>query len=396
MTILEEGIADCSHLRRIVYSSPGKDDPSGIRKATVEPVIIRRNMALQFTSYDAKKAIVKNADPADAPALLAELLKKGFRCVTVLTDQATIQIDRATDGSCRIRRSGPQSMRAGDRFSHDREKPHFVTPADSAEVLGLLGFLTKDGGILPSMQRKYRQVDEFLRIFEESSFLEKAPDGTLEITDCGSGNGYLTFLLFHYLTRIRSREVRLTGVDRDPDAVLRGNNKAEALGYAGMRFIQGDIGAYSPATPPAVVLSLHACDTATDEAIAHGIRSQSSLILCAPCCHHHLNRQLRGGNTSPLVEPLAPYGMILEKMGDALTDALRALILSIMGWRVNTIKFVDPENTERNLLIKAERQEEPSAEKLARRYVELKEAWHVTPYLEEAVGDPLRERLARP
>jgi SAM-dependent methyltransferase len=380
-------------LYRIVFSKPFREEKERINKVTIQPVRIAGAILFQFTSYDAKKAIAKNYDLETAITMLHELPLNGFRHINVLHNDATIQIERFSDRKIILWRSKPKTANRELDFSHDKKKESIITPENSTDVLSVLGFLSQNGEIRPTMQKKFKQVNEFIRIVDESSFFRNAGDEALEIVDCGCGNAYLTFMLYHFLTALRSKKARLTGIDRDSDAVRRNNRKSNSLSLPGLNFVQGEISAFNAQPLPTVVLSLHACDTATDEAIANGIRWNSGMIMCAPCCHHHLNRQLKTGNASLLIAPISKYGMIVEKMGDALTDSFRAIILSIMGYSVKTIKFVDPENTERNLLLKAEKKGHGSAGKTIQQYIELKDLLKVTPYLETALGGIFLSRL---
>lgn len=391
--LLSDSLTDHENLYRIVFSGPAAGGNAVVTKIAIRPVRIGGNTLFQFSTYDGKKSIVKNHDHAQALREMDGALRIGFRNIAVLKSDATMQLTVLPGGGARMTAGGPQVGQERLDPSHDRKKHRMVTEENAAETLSALGFLTAAGDIKPTMQKKYRQVNEFIRIVEESSCFQEAPAERLDIIDCGCGNAYLTFALYHHLSVTRSRETRLTGIDRDAAAVDRNNAMAGRLGFTGLRFLHGPIGGYAPDAAPGAVLSLHACDTATDDAIAGGISWKSRLIVCAPCCHHHLNHQLKTRNDSLIGKSLSKHGLLLEKLGDAMTDAFRVQILSIMGYRVSTIKFVDPENTERNLLIKAEWREEPAAEETVAQYNGLKGLLRVTPYLEEILGEKLRSRL---
>ena len=349
--LLAEALADTGSLSKVVLSNAPRPTADAVTRVTIRPVLIRGRVLLQLTGYDRRKSTVKNHDLAEALTELDRALDAGFRSISVLRRDRTVQVELQSDGTARATISKPQTGHVNPSLAHDREKAGHITPENAAATLSALGFLTAEGEIKPTLQRKYRQVNEFVRILEESALLGGPESERLEIVDCGCGNAYLTFALFHYLAVIRSRAVGLTGIDRDPDAVSRNAEKAATLGFSGLRFVNQAIQNFAPETLPQAVLSLHACDTATDDAIARGIAWQSALIVCAPCCHHHLNRQLKSGRESAFSRALARQGLLLEKLGDVMTDAFRAQILTIMGYQVSTIKFVDPENTERNVLI---------------------------------------------
>ena len=379
-----------------------------MQKITIQPVKIRGAVAFQFSHRDARRVIVRNHDAEAALQEIRGVLALRFRSVTLLRSDATLRFQERPDGSMAAFRDAPEPMAARPELAHDRQKNGLVSPENARDLLAALGFLSHGGAIKPSMQKKLRQVNELLRVVDNAELTRGAGGlastaGVQALTalDCGCGNAYLTFCLFHFLGSIRGKQIQLTGVDRDPGAVARNNARAAALGMSGLHFVESTIADYRAPVPPDVVLSLHACDTATDEAIARAILSRSRLVLCAPCCHHHLNRQLKANHDTLMTRSMARHGVLVEKMGDALTDLFRVLVLTVMGYQAHTIKFVDPDNTERNTLIKAELGEAgggPSAGDAAAlaaaQYRELKAFWNVTPFLEGALGTVFQERLA--
>ena len=399
---LAQSLSDPATLRRIVFSRPAGGRKEAVQKVTIQPVKIRGDVAFQFSHRDARKVTVKNHD---APAALQEVqrvLGMGFRSVTLLRADATWRFQARPDGSMAGFRDAPEPMAVRLDLAHDRQKSNLVSPENARDMLSALGFLSHGGTVKPSMQKKLRQVNEFLRVVDNAELTQgggpaAGEPAALAALDCGCGNAYLTFALFHFLASARGKGIQLTGVDRDPGAVARNNARAAALGLSGIHFVESTIADYAAPVPPDIVLSLHACDTATDEAIARAILWRSRLVLCAPCCHHHLNRQLKANHDTVMTRSMARHGVLVEKMGDALTDLFRVLVLSIMGYQVHTIKFVDPDNTERNTLIKAELQAAGAAAEAAAsaaaQYRDLKAFWNVTPFLEGVLGSVFHDRL---
>ncbi len=339
----------------MVFSGPRHGSQEPAQRVTVRPVELRGAILFQFSTTDGRKRVtVKNHALPAAREELARVIALDFRHVTLLRAQDTVRFDVEADGTVKRTTSAPEPMAARAGLRHDRETNSLLHVDNSRAVLSVLGFLSDGGAIKPTMQRKLRQVNEFVRILDESSLPEAVGTGPLHVVDCGCGNAYLTFAAYHFMTALREKNVVLTGVDRDAAAVARNNEKAGVLGAAGIRFIESPFSSYEPPVAPDIVLSLHACDTATDEAMAGAVRWGSRLVLCAPCCHHHLNNQLKKNHDTIMTSSMARHGILVEKMGDVLTDLLRVLILSVMGYHVSTIKFVDPDNTERNTLIRAE------------------------------------------
>jgi len=392
---IAEALADPDRLQRIVFSRPAP--PETRRRVTVQPVRLRGALLFQVSSYDdARRVTVKNHAAEAAFDEVASLAPSGFRHVTILKSDVTLRLDAQAGGGMKRTRSAPEQTNVRADRGHDRKKSDLLDVENAREVLSVLGFLSHGGAVKPSMQKKLRQVNEFARILEDSAVVREADAGALTVVDCGCGNAYLTFSLFHFLSAVRKRAVELTGIDRDPDAVARNRGKAGTLGLsAAVRFVESPIADHAPVVAPDIVLSLHACDTASDDALAMAISWRARLVLCAPCCHHHLNRQLKANHDTVMTRSLSRHGILVEKMGDVLTDLFRVLILSIMGYRASTLKFVDPDNTERNTLIKAERVPgpSPSAAAAAQQYRELKAFWKVTPFLETALGSAFSETL---
>lgn len=266
---------------------------------------------------------------------------------------------------------------------HDRLKDQPLRQFDSGKLLVALGFAAADGTVKASMQAKLRQVNQFLRHLDAT--LDELPprkdqSAPLRIVDCGCGKAYLSFAAKAYLECVRGIAVTLCGIDRKESVIASCRRTAEALECASSAsFVVQDIAQYKPADAPDVVLSLHACDTATDEAIAFGIERGARAILCAPCCQHELQKSLDPKRTPH--QALLRNGILRERFADILTDAFRAQILRVKGYRATVVEFVDQEATTRNILIKAVRVSRPGTGTAVADYEDLKEAWGVEPYL---------------
>ena len=298
-------------------------------------------------------------------------------------------------GSCHsslVTRHSPAEAGNG----HDRRKDYPLARFDSAQLLLALGFAGPDGALKPSMHAKYRQVNEFLRHLDAA--LDELPPGKdparpLSVVDCGCGKAYLSFAAKAYLEATRGVAVELAGVDRKKDVVASCRRTAEVLGWGepGATFAACDIADFRPPRAPDVVLSLHACDTATDDAIAFAVERGARLVLSAPCYQHELQKSLPA-NLRPHRAVLR-NGILRERLADILTDAFRAQILRVMGYRASVVEFVDPEATARNVLIRAARVTRPGTGTALADYEDLREAWGVTPYLATRLA-ALRPELA--
>ncbi|MGI8823023.1 MAG: class I SAM-dependent methyltransferase, partial [Acidimicrobiia bacterium] len=263
-------------------------------------------------------------------------------------------------------------------------------------VLHVIGISDHEGRIKPSRQAKFRQVEEFLRSLEAT--MEAAatagalppigPDRPLRIVDLGCGNAYLTFAAFAYLQNVRRLPVEMIGIDVRAESRERNTELSAQLGWDGLTFVAGAIADTDLDVPPDVVLSLHACDTSTDEALARAVGWEAPVILAAPCCHHDLQRQLKDAETPTPYGLVMRHGILGERLADVLTDAFRAALLRSRGYRVEVIQFVESRHTPRNTMLRAVRTGAPPADALAAEYDEMVAAWGVRPALATMLGQP--------
>lgn len=251
--------------------------------------------------------------------------------------------------------------------------------------------MAKNGKIKANMQSKYRQINEFLKLIDETLEPKKLDKSSFSVVDFGCGNAYLTFATYHYLTHILEIPTHLIGVDVKTDLLQKHIEHSRTLGWTNLSFQSVKIEDFEPARPVDIVLALHACDTATDEAIAQGIRMQSQFIFSAPCCHHHLQQQLDQQPLPLEFRSVLRHGILKEHLGDILTDAFRASILRMMGYKTDVVQFVSAEHTPKNLMIRAVKSVSPVNPKFVQEYKDLKNFWKVTPYLEHLLGDVMRE-----
>ena len=274
---------------------------------------------------------------------------------------------------------------------HDRAKPRLL--AEDDPVLVALGISDRDGRVKPSRRAKYRQVEEFLR--ELQAALDDAigagrlaPTGSdpLRIVDLGCGNAYLTFAAHAWLSRVRGLPVRLVGVDVKEQSLRHNAETARQLGVADeVTFVRAGIDEVRLDEQPHVVLALHACDTATDDALARAVEWGTPLVLAAPCCHKDVSRQLREHTAPEPYALLTRDGILRERFADTLTDALRAALLRTRGYRVEVVEFVGSQHTPRNTLIRA-LATGAAGDQAAAEYAELTRTWQVAPRLAELLG----------
>jgi SAM-dependent methyltransferase len=324
--------------------------------------------------------------------MIDALLAEPFGAWHVSSVDATLQLRVTKRGEAQVSHSPVAGDAAPPDRSHDRTKKRLIDPA--APWLAAVGISDRFGTVKPTRQAKLRQVEEFCRLLATAvddaltggHLRTPTPDDPLRVVDLGCGNAYLTFAAHHWLTEVRGLPATVTGVDVRPPARARNAALADQIGADGLRFVVSTIDSFDADRPPDVVLALHACDTATDDALARALRWQSPLVLAAPCCHHDLQTQLRGRTAPEPYAMLTRHGILRERLADTLTDALRASLVRMRGYRVDVVEFVASAHTPRNTLLRAVRTGAPPPAEVLREYDDLVGAWQVTPRLAELVG----------
>jgi len=370
---------------RAVFSGQQKGASLEWVKVIVRPVEIKGERNLQFSYFDEKKDVTSNYLVAESTAPLDELLALPFRNIFVENTTGNLQVNISKKGKVLVNEVKAASPALPD-LSHDRQKSRLLTAENAAPFLKAVGIMTQDGKIRADMQRKFKQINEFLRLVDETDSFVHFRESPLHVVDFGCGNAYLTFAVYYYLHDILKLDAHVVGVDIKADLIERHQEKAKALGWSQLTFQTGRISDYRSEIVPDVVLALHACDTATDDALAQGIRWGSKLIVCAPCCQHELQQQMSQVPMPNALLPIFQHGILFERVGDILTDTFRASILRIMGYRTDVTQFVPIEHTAKNLMIRAVKTSPPGNARWIEEYRNLKEFWQVTSYLERLLG----------
>jgi hypothetical protein len=361
------------------------------RQVVVRPVLIKNERYLQFSYFTRKQDITKNYRGSEAGAKLDELLALPFHAIAAQSLHETLQVQFTKKGKPIAHRTpADEAAPRNTNLAHDQRK-NLLLPADRPDAfLQATGIMDEQGKVRPTMQAKFTQINEFLKLLEHTDELQRFETTPVQILDCGCGSAYLAFAVYHYLNAVRHIPARLIGVDVNDTLIQKDNQQSAQLGFSDACFQKSAIIDYTPETPPDIVLALHACDTATDEAIFQGIRAESRLILAAPCCHHHLHEQL---HAVALFAPVFQDGILKKRLADILTDTFRALILRIMGYKTDVVEFIAAEHTDKNLMIRAARRLPPGSAEYIREYLALKNYWGVTPYLETLLGDSFAQVL---
>jgi SAM-dependent methyltransferase len=364
-------------LVRAIASGRQRNTTVPWRRVELRPVAIKSGRRLQTVAYDERQAHTSNvAYGPDADAAVDALLATGFASWRVESVGGTLELRVTKGGDAMVHR---QRAAAEQRLDHDREKPRLLDPADP--LWRALGIADASGAIKPTRQDKFRQVEAFVHALDAVLKPDRLPQGRpLRVVDLGCGNAYLTFAAYRFLTGVRGLDVRFTGVDVKKQAAERNAALAAELGWDGMRFVEGTI-ADAAVEAPDVVLALHACDTATDDALARAVAWKAPFVLAAPCCHHDLQTQIKHHGAPAPYDLLGGHGILRERFADVLTDALRAAILRQQGYRVEVVEFVASEHTPRNTMLRAVRTGAAPDPAVAAEYAALTDAWGVKPKL---------------
>jgi len=371
---------------RAIFSGRQKGSAVEWLKVVVRPVEIKGAINLQFSYFDEKKDTTRNYELDKAASKVDELLALPFRNIFIENHTSNLQINISKKGKILVNELKTSTPVVAN-LTHNRQKKRILSVDNAEPFLKAVGIMTRDSRIKAGMQRKYTQINEFLRLIDDIDFFDGYKEKPVHIVDFGCGNAYLTFAIYYYLHDILSLDAHVVGVDIKADLIECHQEKAKSLGWSQLTFKVGQISDFQTETKPEVVLALHACDTATDNALAQGIRWDSKLILCAPCCQHELQVQL---SHVPAPTPLLPvfhHGILFERMGDILTDTFRAAILRIMGYHTDVTQFVPIEHTTKNLMIRSVKTSSAGNARWIDEYKKLKEFWQVTPYLERLLGD---------
>ncbi|EXX86870.1 SAM-dependent methyltransferase, partial [Paenibacillus darwinianus] len=321
--------------------------------------------------------------PPAAADRLVGLLSDTFRQALVKTEEADVQLLFNKKGKAAVLRKPPTAVKGAAERTHNRVKNRVIAEGEAAPFLVELGIMTKDGKVHAQKQDKYRQINRFLEMVQDVA--DALPqDRELTIVDFGCGKSYLTFALYHLLVVKRGMKVNITGLDLKRDVIALCTGLAAKLGYEGLRFLHGDIAEYEGLTKADMVVTLHACDTATDAALAKAVHWGASVILSVPCCQHELFGQVK----NDLLGPLLSHGLLKERFASLATDAVRAQLLQAVGYKVQLLEFIDMEHTPKNILIRAVTGGKPAIQaRHWEEYVHFRDGLNLSPYLEKAISD---------
>lgn len=341
----------------LVLSKPvAADAPRNVHVRAIE---LQGETRYQWTESRDRKETHENLTAADTLARARSLIGATYRNAHLFTADADYALRINRKGETSLQKSRPTQKPAV--AAHDRSKEHLIADGRPCAFLEAIGVMTADGRVRAKSQHKFRQINRYLE-FVEDIYRDLPSTGTLHVVDFGCGKSYLTFALHHLLTRIHGRSVRIVGLDRQPSIIETCRDIAARLQLEGIEFRVGDIVSHSADDKVHLAVSLHACDTATDAALAKAVAWQADVIMSVPCCQHELARVMQG---PPLI---AQYGLFQERFAAMATDALRAAALDAAGYRTQVIEFIETEHTPKNVLLRGVRRPpgEPPSHRIQR------------------------------
>ncbi len=345
---------------KAILSNPVKKGETEYRRI----VYVQKKQGYQREAYTEKQVFHKNLSFEEMLWDMESLFGEMYRQCNVFYSGSTVEFKLSKGGKLQIGKhrteeaqgvvqakasTNAQGVRKlSDGNEHNRKKNYLIEEGTIVPPLVDMGIFTKEGKVVASMQDKFRQINRFVEFVEDA--VDCLPtDKPIRILDFGCGKSYLTFILYYYFTELKKREVRIVGLDLKEEVIKNCNAAAKKYGYEHLHFEMGDIHGYKSDEPVDMVVSLHACDMATDYALFNAIAWKAKLILSVPCCQHELNRQVGSESLSILTR----YGIVKERMAALMTDAIRANLLTVCGYKAQVLEFVDMSHTPKNLLIRA-------------------------------------------
>lgn len=346
MEQLRELLESCinEELINAVLSNP--KDKEGIQKVKVRPVLMKGEMVFQCEEFRNNQAFHVNCKEDKICESLMEYMTR-MRQMQIETKRHTALVLVSKKGKVTIKKKTQKNREKTADLSHNRKKQYILEEGIVVPFLQDLGVMTEEGKIVRTKFDKFRQINRFLE-FIEDILPQLKKEKEITILDFGCGKSYLTFAMYYYLHELKGYDIRIIGLDLKKDVIQYCNGLAGKYGYKKIQFLEGDIAEYEGVSKVDMVVTLHACDTATDYALARAVRWNAKVILSVPCCQHELNGQMK----SEMLAPVLGYGLIKERMAALVTDALRARYLEGEGYQVQVLEFIDMEHTPKNILIR--------------------------------------------
>ena len=329
----------------------------GIIKVKVRPVMMKDRLFLQLESFSKTQAFHENLEPEAAVERIVDYMKE-FKQMQMATKDTDYMILVSKKGKVTIQKKAVKTSRNVKIQAHNRSKKYILQEGMKVAFLQDLGVMTQDGKIVRTRFDKFRQINRFLE-FIEDILPQLDKDREITILDFGCGKSYLTFAMYYYLHELKQYDIRIIGLDLKSEVIAHCNALSKEYGYEKLTFLEGDIADYEGVNEVDMVVTLHACDTATDYALAKAVGWNAKVILSVPCCQHELNSQIE----NEVLAPIMKYGLLKERFAALVTDGLRAEYLESMGYDTQVLEFIDMEHTPKNILLRAVKSKEKHTKK---------------------------------
>lgn len=371
----------------VVLSNLRKKDEENFSKVNIKPVVIKEELKYQFTYEYKTRVIHKNLSPDETIDEVKSLMESIFKQAVIFSKGADYHVLISKKGKVSILKK--KATKEEVDLSHNRTKTYILEDGVPCDFLIRLGVMTEKGKVVAKRYDKFRQINRFLEMVSDVIPKIKT-DGHLNIVDFGCGKSYLTFALYHYLVNILELDINIVGLDLKEDVILFCNQVAEDLNYENLKFTYGDIKDFEEFQSVDMVVTLHACDTATDAALVKAINWNAQAILSVPCCQHELLNKVQNGVMAPMLD----HGIVKEKLASLVTDSLRANILEILGYNVQLLEFIDMEHTPKNILIRAIKGKSKDNKSSIEKYLNFKNFWGLDQlYIEDELGKKFKDKL---
>ena len=331
----------------VISGQKNKSEDKAV-KVRIRPVILKNEIEYQVSEFVGRKVLHSNHSAADVKKKIIDYMTEDFKQAQInMTDAAaTILSSKSKTLTCKYKKAG--QLKVQRDLSHNRTKKYIIQEGKPVAFMIDLGVMGQDGKIIRTRYDKFRQINRFLEYIED--ILERLDkERELTIIDFGCGKSYLTFAMYYYLKELKGYNIRIIGLDLKADVIEHCNELRTRYGYDKLDFYVGDIATYKDVDKVDMVVTLHACDTATDYALAKAVKWGAEVILSVPCCQHEANRTIK----SDILSPVMDYGILKERMAAIVTDAARAKLLTANGYDTQILEFIDMEHTPKNLLIRA-------------------------------------------
>lgn len=352
-----------------VFTTPRNKTENPYKKITARPVSVKGKNIIQLEKFTDKQAFHENFPYDEAVEKIVNLIINEYRNINIFTEDSDFQFMVSKKGSVKVTEKEPSKKQNIDE--HNKKKQYIIPEHERCDFLSYLGVMNNDGDVYAKKYDKFKQINKFLEIVDDSLKDIKLEDDFM-IIDFGCGKAYLTFALYYYFYFIRNVKVKIIGLDLKEEVIAFCNETAEKLNYNHLEFMYGDIRDFEYKSEVDMIVTLHACDNATDAALVKAVKWNTDIILSVPCCQHEFYDKIENSN----LEPMLKHGLIKERVSSLVTDSLRSLFLETKGYKVQLMEFISMEHTPKNILIRAVKTNKDT-KKSEEEYENFKKFWNL-------------------